>query len=239
MEIIQALTWDSDFFQLRIGKIDELSKLQSITAAAINLFDLIYIEQTAQNLDTFLENQTNFNITYTDIKTIYRKQLLHNVTSADKQITVYPFATTNDALINLSIQAGAFSRFKLDPNFGATSYKNLYRQWIENAVQKVSADIVLVYGDIQYPKGFITLVFKENLAKVGLIAVDQQHQNEGIGKALMEAAEYFAIKNNFTTLEIITQTENKNACAFYERIGCHQTNILYTHHHWKKHANTI
>lgn len=84
MEIIQALTWDSDFFQLRIGKIDELSKLQSITAAAINLFDLIYIEQTAQNLDTFLENQTNFNITYTDIKTIYRKQLLHNVTSVDK-----------------------------------------------------------------------------------------------------------------------------------------------------------
>lgn len=239
MEIIQALTWDSDFFQLRIGKIDELSKLQSITAAEINSFDLIYIEQTAQNLDTFLENQTNFNITYTDIKTIYRKQLLHNVTSVDKQITVYPFATTNDALINLSIQAGAFSRFKLDPNFGATSYKNLYRQWIENAVQKVSADIVLVYGDIQYPKGFITLVFKENLAKVGLIAVDQQHQNEGIGKALMEAAEYFAIKNNFTTLEIITQTENKNACAFYQRVGCQEISILYTHHHWKKHANTI
>ncbi len=40
---------------------------------------------------------------------------------------------------------------------------------------------------------------------------------QGIGKALIEAAGNFALKNNFFKLQVITQSENTNACAFYKK----------------------
>ena len=113
-------------------------------------------------------------------------------------------------------------------------YKKLYSVWIKNSVEKKSADIVLIYGTIQNPLCFITVVLKNETAYIGLLAVSESHQNKGIGKALIEAAGNFALKNNLFKLQVITQSENTNACAFYKKNGFKKDTVIYTYHHWNK-----
>lgn len=237
--LILPLKWDSDFFNLNIGKINNVAASHKITKKMLDKYNLIYIEHPNKKKCTELLNSDQFNITFTDQKTIYQKKIKGEPTLLNEKVSIYPLKSASKQLIALSIQAGSFSRFKLDENFKKDRYKKLYTQWIKNSVQKKSADILLVYGDYKNPQGFITLIFKDNLVQIGLIAVDNLEQNKGIGKDLIQAAEFFAKKNNFNTLQVITQTINENACMFYEKQGFKKQVLIYTHHHWKKHANTI
>lgn len=227
---LHPLKWDSTFFNLKIGKISDIESLPS--AQEIKEYDLIYIEQLN---DKKIKKKAAalFNIDYTDKKINFLKILKKDTQEPDKNIKEYNSKTANKKLIDLAIQSGVFSRFKLDSHFSDEGYKKLYIQWIKNSVKKKSADLVLVYGDARKPEGFITLLFKEQLAQIGLIAVDSEHQKKGIGKALISAVEYYAKKNNCTKLQVVTQAENKNACHFYEKRGFKNESVIYTHHHWK------
>lgn len=229
--MVQALKWDSRFFNLKIGKINNLS--QAPLTDELQKYDLVYIESlNAGKLNKKLA--AHFHIVFTDKKTIYLKSVDKNPEKPDKNISTYPFKTANKKLTDIAVQSGAYSRFKLDTHFKKDDYKKLYIKWIHNSVAKKSADAVLIYGPAKNPEGFITLIYKDKLAQIGLIAVDAASQNKGIGKALINAAEYFALKKRITTLQVITQTENRNACKFYEKRGFKKDAIIYTHHHWNK-----
>lgn len=231
--IVQPLKWDSKFFNLTIGKIDAAEKLNQLSSESIKEYDLIYIEQLNTN-KIKKEYSKLFNIQFTDKKTIYLKKLDKKPDKIDSNIQEYSLKTANKKIIDIAIQSGGFSRFKLDNNFEQDQYKKLYEKWIKNSVTKKSADLVLVYGDVKKPMGFITLIYKKQFVQIGLIAVDAELQNNGIGKALINAAEYFALKKRIPKLQVITQSENKNACLFYEKRGFQKDAIIYTHHHWKK-----
>lgn len=226
---IAPLKWDSDFFNLKIGKISNVEFAVIPALEEVRLYDLIYIEETEKtNSNNSLEQ-----IKFTDKKIIYSK-ILKDIPVLSSEISEYTSTEINDKLLDLAIQSGAFSRFKLDIKFEANAYKKLYKQWIINSVTKQSADMVLVYGDSKNPKGFITLVFKPTFAQIGLIAVDANEQHQGIGKALINAAAAYASQNNFTNLQVITQAINKDACLFYERCGFNKENEIHTHHYWNK-----
>ncbi len=195
----------------------------------IKQFDLIYIEETAKNKSSKIIEK----ISFTDKKITYKKRL-NKIEIESNEIVEYTSKRVNKNLLLLAIQSASFSRFKLDEKFKKQSYKKLYSQWIKNSVIKKSADIILVYGKKREPKGFITLVFKSTYAQIGLIAVGVDAQNQGIGKALINAAANYATKNNFTTLHVVTQSINKEACIFYERCGFKKQKEFYTHHYWNK-----
>ncbi len=230
--MIEPLKWDSKFFNLKIGKITDDNQQVLPSSSDIKRYDLIYVEKLdKKNLDKKFIRLLNIN--FTDEKKIYLKTL-EDKNPADKNINEYILKTANKKITELAIQSGAYSRFKLDLNFAKDHYKKLYVKWIKNSVEKKSANVVFVYGDVKNPLGFITLVFKEEMVQVGLIAVGYEDQKKGIGKALLSAAENFALKNNFTKLQVVTQSENKNACRFYEKCGFEKKAVIYTHHHWDK-----
>lgn len=52
--------------------------------------------------------------------------------------------------------------------------------------------------------------------KMRQVAVKEQIQGTGVGKALVEAAEAFALTNNFNKIEL---NARQNAIPFYERLG--------------------
>lgn len=229
---ILPLKWDSDFFNLNIGKVEKVDVNEFLSLQNKEQFDLIYIEEN-KNGKQILEFQKIANIKYTDKKTIYNKPL-KNKPSLNNEITIYSSTKANKKLVELAIQSGKFSRFKLDKNFENASFEKLYTQWIENSVSKKSANIVLIFGSKKQPKGFITIAFKGTFAQIGLIAVDENEQNQGIGKALIDAATTYVVQNNFTTLQVITQTINTDACRFYEGCGFVKINEIYTHHYWNR-----
>lgn len=229
---LKPLPWDSTFFNLKIGKICDTDINPDFCELDIKYYDLIYIEKLKiKKLNKELSKIIN--PSYIDKKDIYIKTIGFE-SEKDPKVKPYQLNTPNSALIKLAIQSAAFSRFKLDKNFKNDLYKKLYSIWIKNSVEKKSADIVLIYGTIQNPLGFITVVLKNETAYIGLLAVSESHQNKGIGKALIEAAGNFALKNNLFKLHVITQSENTNACAFYKKNGFKKDSVIYTYHHWNK-----
>ncbi len=229
--LIKTLKWDSDFFKLKIGKIETADFTINDFENEKNKFDLIYIQAPDKHSASFESIVSSAQ--FEDKKLIYTKKISQTV-QPDEKISVYKDKTANKNLIRLALLSGAYSRFKLDSNFKKRSYEHLYTKWIENSINKKMAFCVLVYGDERNPDGFISIQKKGDEAQVGLFTVNDNARNRGIGKKLLEAAEYYAQKHNFDTLNIATQSSNKPACMLYEKSGFTVKSSINTFHYWNK-----
>ena len=94
------------------------------------------------------------------------------------------------------------------------------------------ADVVFVHRIDNQINGMITLKIEDNIAHIGLVAVDENAQGMGIGSMLIQAVEAY-LQNNTTVryLNVATQLVNKPACRLYEKNGFvveQKTNI----YHW-------
>ena len=229
--LIKTVKWDSAFFGIKIGRVETANFALSSFEKEKNKFDLIYIHEFDENNQHHLALKafTQFE----DKKIIYTKKISKNPL-LDDEISSYDNKIANKKLINLALLSGAYSRFRLDTNFKKKSYEHLYTKWIENSVNKKMAFCVLIFGDEKKPDGFITIQKKENVAQIGLFAVNDDARNKGIGKKLLAAAEYFAQKHNFDTLNITTQASNKPACMLYEKCGFTVQSSINTFHYWNK-----
>lgn len=235
--LIRTVRWDSIFFGQKIGRITTLDFDRKIFEKEKNKFDLIYIQHLSNGNTSAIHGLSIAQ--FEDRKMSYSKRVNPAVTLPN-EISVFTDRVPNKKLIELALQSGEYSRFKRDKNFKKKSYENLYTKWIQNSTNRKLAFCVLVYGDVNDPDGFITLQNKENTAHVGLFAVSSQSRNNGIGKKLMTAAEYFAQKHNFDTISVTTQSDNKLACRLYERCGFAVESLINTYHYWnKKNADTF
>lgn len=108
----------------------------------------------------------------------------------------------------------------------------MYRLWIINSVNKTIANEVLVYYLHHEIVGFITLGIKNKVGKIGIIAVDKNFRGQGIGKALVLAAENWSINHSCNSLQVVTQGSNKPACALYEHCKYEIKNSEWFYHIW-------
>ena len=72
----------------------------------------------------------------------------------------------------------------------------------------------LVYSEGDIIKGFISVEFSEE-AVIGLFAVDETMRGKGIGRLLLNQAEYISKNKGYNNLKIPTQKKNFGACGFY------------------------
>ena len=62
---------------------------------------------------------------------------------------------------------------------------------------------------------------RRNLAVLWDIRISPHARRQGVGSALFESVEAWALRHGCRQLEIETQNTNVPACRFYERQGCH------------------
>ena len=80
-------------------------------------------------------------------------------------------------------------------------------------------------------KGLSFSVEKE-MGGIGLIAVSEKHQGQGLGKKLIQAAEYESMQIGAKTMQIPTQENNIPACKLYESLGYQPAERVYVYHYW-------
>ncbi|MDB5227537.1 MAG: family N-acetyltransferase [Bacteroidota bacterium] len=236
MKILPVI-WDSEFFGLKIGKIDPSEFNKDDFESQKNNFDLIYLfESPGSPLN---KDIVAINAHLVDEKKTYVKQVDSNI-KMDKHINVYTSLTPDQNLTRLSLQSGIYSRFKLDKNFAPGAYEKLYGEWIKKSCNKSMSLCVLVYGNENDPQGFITIAERNGEAQIGLIAVDDSSRGKGIGKKLITAAEYTAENYNFGSLKVVTQGANTDACKLYEKCGFTLDHAINIYHYWNKdNAHTL
>lgn len=228
--MIQRLDWDSDFFGLRIAKVEvttqkEVDSLQEQYTLLHNEFDLIYVfAQVPIVLTTGRPKLV-------DQKVIYTTSIL-STCSSDSHIIEYKQKTVSEDLLNLALVSGLFSRFRIDNDFPKNSYERLYTRWIEKSVAHQFASEVFCYMIDEIPRGLVTLRRDEISGNIGLVATDENKRGLGIGKAMLNYVKDYMFKCGCKNLSVATQLQNKAACNLYESVGFYKESITNIWHWW-------
>jgi ribosomal protein S18 acetylase RimI-like enzyme len=127
--------------------------------------------------------------------------------------------------------SGHESRFRKDPLIQDSDFKKLYKTWLDNLLSDSNSKVLIsvLHGKIV---GFIGFKKKNNLFKIDLIAVDEFHQQKGIGNNLLSAVET-SVASSHNEIVVQTQLNNKKACNFYEKYGFTPSKKEYIYHFWK------
>jgi len=97
------------------------------------------------------------------------------------------------------------------------------------------ADIVLVVTPTDSNDdcaGIVTASAADTVGKVGLIAVLDAWQGQGLGSLLMGAIHRWMIGRGVKQSTVVTQLVNTAACKLYERLGYHLINVQHYYHFW-------
>lgn len=108
---------------------------------------------------------------------------------------------------------------------------NDFEQVKEIMIKEWSSDYVIVHGDIIHPAelpgykvmedeelvGLVTCLIKGQECEI--VTLNSFQEGKGIGDALMQVVESYAISHQCTTCMLVTTNDNLNALGFYQRRG--------------------
>src|SRR5690606_4711658 len=221
---IKHLEWDSNFFELTIGSI-YIEDEEDFLKEDLNKYDLIYI---------FSKNE-NLNFKLVDRKVTYKlRDLQKNETPNFIEIDYYCHnETAYKELLNLALQSGEYSRFKIDSDFKNNEFVRLYTEWINNSINKKLASHIIIKKQDDKIVGFTTLSKKsESLADIGLVAVDKDYRGQGIAKELILKTISVAKSVGYEDVQVVTQLDNIPANILYKKCGFEKDSIINIYHYW-------
>jgi len=149
------------------------------------------------------------------------------------QIRDYGCEKPDVKLIELSLEAGLFSRFRLDYNFVNGEFERLYTRWITDSVSGLIAFKVIVAVSGNDVIGVTTIGEKNGCADIGLVAVDRNHTGKGIGYDMIRFADDVAYVMKYDRITVITQMQNTAACRLYKKCNFVPENITNVYHYWQ------
>ena len=233
---IELLAWDSQFFGYPVAKIVFNQK-------GIDDLDALFNQLHSQKirLTYFIvspdEKETNERILKkggisVDQKTVFMKATEKH---SDFSNTIVDFHGTevNEKLIELTLQSGVFSRFRIDKKFEKREYERLYIEWITKSIKKEIAFKTLVALKDNDIIGITTLDDDKKYAHIGLVAVDETCRGQGIGSDLIHMADTIAFASGFKKIKVVTQLQNRSACKLYGKCGFHIESIANVYHYWQ------
>ena len=228
---VRKLNWDSDFFGLRIGRVDIASKEDGLLLAnqietLKDKFDLVYVFANHGLCIQLPEARL------VDEKVVYTFSGLSNSEPNSNVILWDKDKDVTDDLLQLALVSGKYSRFKLDDRFPKGSYERLYSCWIEQSVNHVLATEVFCFMVDGFPRGLITLDVENGVGTIGLVAIHEDFQQRGIGTAMMQHVKHYAQENKCGKLAVATQLNNLPPCRLYEKSGFSVESITDVWHWW-------
>ena len=164
-----------------------------------------------------------------DERIIYRREIRNEESSFTGAVEIYSDKLTPE-LIALAIESGQHSRFRKDKNF--STYEKLYTEWIANSLQKKIADYVFTIKQNDEIIGLLTMKINQPAAEIGLVAVDKKYRRKHLAIRLLDAAVYYAQKENCFSITVATQKENAAACALYASAGFSIAEEINIYHLW-------
>jgi dTDP-4-amino-4,6-dideoxy-D-galactose acyltransferase len=223
----QHLEWDSSFFGFQIGKTvvsaEDYDKIEALLAIKKENYQLVYLISD-KPLAHFSSCLVDKKVTYTC------NNLDNNYTENTTIISLTEDYILDKKLLDLTIQSGEYSRFRIDPKFPDGSFEKMYRKWIENSLNKSIADEVIVFMQNDNIEGFVSYKAYHDKLVIGLIAVDTASRGKQIGTKLIDFIKFKTQNLDKKRIEVVTQLDNIHACNFYTKNNFEIHSIEYIYH---------
>lgn len=236
----EILRWDSVFFGFNIAKIDD-------ECISFDDFREVYQELKNQKIRLVYwpteidygpqhEIADNFKGKLVDIKTTYERSLemadrfiVENQTS---NLGFYKNKKPDKKLLEIAVQCGEYSRFKVDSEFPSSKFVKLYRTWIIKSLTGDLADKVIVTRNDDQVSGLITVQCRDGIGNIGLAGVLHKFRGKGLGGMLVKTAINYFIEKKCFKASVVTQGANESACGLYEKYGFKVRNQANFYHFW-------
>lgn len=238
------LSWDTEFFGIKVASItpNRLSPTRlGLIVDSLRRQDVSLVYWPADPADDESQDAAKkFEGFLADRKTTYSIDLNDSIQvlapAFKNDIEEYTGTIACPELINLAIDSGIYSRFRLDQHFPPGTYEELYKIWISRSVDKSVADAVFVARYKERIVAMVTVYCKDQIGVIGLIAVDEAMRGKNMGRDLIATAHNWYLASGCTKGLVTTQGMNQAACKLYERCGytVEQTHNYY--HFWLKSA---
>ena len=233
-DLAEYLEWDSRFFDLRIARVrahhlkqDEIAGL--LHWCSTEHIDCLYFLAASDDPETIrLAEKNQFHLV--DIRVTFE----HSLTELKPSSAVIRKVKAGDLAVLKRIAGVSFtdSRFYNDSHFSRECCSELYATWIERSCEGY-ADVVLVADKDGAPAGFVTCSLKpDGAGNIGLIAVDADSRDRGLGRELVNAALAYFRDCGATKATVITQGRNLASQRFYQRCGFLTASVQLWYHRW-------
>lgn len=231
------LKYDSELFGYKVVEIvineannEELNlKLSTLRKRSVKLVYL-KIESYNKQIENIIKENGGF---IADVKVLYSCELLNGPFSVDTHnIESVIGIKANDELKNIALEAGAFSRYRKDPNFKKEEFKKLFQDWLRKSLNRQIADFAYIYKLDDESAGLVTAKVKDSILEIGLLSVKKEHRFKKIGSLLIMLMKKIAYDRGLNKINVYTQEDNIPACKFYEKNGFKVISKEYIYHFW-------
>lgn len=135
-------------------------------------------------------------------------------------------------ILQIAKNAFTISRFLNDPYLPAEKAKHIYADMTRNAFGKEGRFFV-TFQEKEITAGFLLFSFNRGKSSIiELIAIDPNFAGKGIGRALLNAMEYYVAKEAVKTMKVGTQLNNTSAFNFYTSSGFNYFECSSIYHYW-------
>jgi dTDP-4-amino-4,6-dideoxy-D-galactose acyltransferase len=202
----ELLTWDGDFWGIRIGRantsdIDKWAKENTVGCICL----LINADEPGQ-IQAAEERGFRFMDVRVTLARATQGRLAAVRTHTPEDV---------DALAAIARVSHRITRFYADPRFPDERCDDLYETWIRSSCAGW-ADTVLIAGDKQ---GYCTVHVSGDEGSIGLIAVRQDSRGKGLGMELVDGAIDWCFTKGLDRITVVTQGRNTAALRLFQRCG--------------------
>lgn len=234
-EPARFLSWDSEFFGVRIARV-VADALTPVTLAALmewrraQAVDCLYfLADPNQTASLRLVEQNGFYLTDVRVLLDCGSESVGPIPAG-----VRPFQEDDRAVLRAIARASHHdSRFYYDGHFPVERCDDLYDTWIDRSVDGF-ADATLVADVDGHAVGYVTCHREEGEGRIGLVGVHPAFQGRLLGQALVKAALNWFLVAGFERVSVVTQGRNTRAQRLYQRCGFLTRSLQLWYHWWNE-----
>lgn len=238
--LVQLLTWDSDFFGMRIASIngnrlsrDEESAVQGWCLD--NRIDCLYFLADPSDTATIrVAEESGFHLADIRITLDRRISAMPAVWQPEAPSIRLAVAADIPALRPIAAVNHRDSRFYHDGGFLRERCDELYATWIEKSCTGF-ADAVLVPAPEGAAAGYLSCHLRGNdIGQIGLVGVNSAFQGKGLGQQLLDESLRWFAASGVKRVDVVTQGRNIAAQRLYQKRGFMTRAVQLWYHKWFK-----
>lgn len=236
----EFLAWDSEFFDLRIGRVsrvrlteDDVPAIEEWTRTE-DIDCLYYLADPQHSESIRLAEHMGFRLTDTRV-TLVRQLPSPAEGPLETSITVRSHRPEDvQALCRIASASHGDSRYYQDGGFDRERCDALFATWIRNSCAGF-ADEVLVVTCEEEPAGYLSChLDPDGSGRIGLTAVGETFRGRSLGTRLIRASIDWFTAQGCDRSVVFTQARNTAACRFYEANGFLRESLRPWYHLWPK-----
>lgn len=235
--MIDELDWDSNYFNLRCGKVDlaeeDINSGALVDlASCINQFDFVSIRCAGNFVETNYRITSELHARLVDINIQLSKSIEQAPEPSDFRI-IPSRDLDEDLFLQMKVleKDYMYSKFVRDPHMRSRNAFNVYNEWIANS--KCFDDKYFAVKLVERRvAGFTLFRLVDNDVTLELVKVNEDFRGCGIASELMRGIDHFGSLHGCEIARVGTQLDNLPAINMYHKMGFREVSRTFVYHCW-------